>query len=140
MKEPGQVAYEARFADQPSSAKAWALQDDGVRAVWVRVERAVLQGAHRLQVIRDAWDDDVTITIAANPALAPEASRALLAVADATVELIRQPPPTPAPDRTVARSLGFTGNTCSNCGAFAMVRTGTCETCQACSATSGGCS
>lgn len=39
-----------------------------------------------------------------------------------------------------ARDSGFSGNTCASCGSFAMVRTGTCETCQACGSTSGGCS
>lgn len=37
-----------------------------------------------------------------------------------------------------SRGMGFTGDACGTCGAFAMVRTGTCVTCQECSAT-GGC-
>ena len=31
-----------------------------------------------------------------------------------------------------ARARGFTGNACGRCGAVAMLRTGTCETCQEC--------
>jgi hypothetical protein len=33
--------------------------------------------------------------------------------------------------------MGFTGDTCSNCGSMRMVRTGTCSTCQECGTTSG---
>lgn len=35
------------------------------------------------------------------------------------------------------RAGGFTGSQCSTCGSFAMVRSGTCETCQECGSTSG---
>jgi hypothetical protein len=34
----------------------------------------------------------------------------------------------------------FTGEICADCGSVAMVRTGTCSTCQACGSSSGGCS
>lgn len=34
----------------------------------------------------------------------------------------------------------MSGDACHDCGAFAMVRTGTCLTCQACGSSSGGCS
>jgi ribosomal protein L40E len=40
----------------------------------------------------------------------------------------------------IARTKGFSGSVCQKCGSFNMVRTGTCETCQDCSETSGGCS
>jgi hypothetical protein len=33
-----------------------------------------------------------------------------------------------------------TGDSCQECGSFAMVRTGTCMTCQSCGSSSGGCS
>lgn len=36
----------------------------------------------------------------------------------------------------VAKAQGFTGNTCGTCGSPRMVRTGSCETCQDCYATS----
>lgn len=39
-----------------------------------------------------------------------------------------------------AKAQGFTGNICTGCGGTNMVRTGTCETCQNCFGTSGGCS
>lgn len=38
---------------------------------------------------------------------------------------------------TALQSPAFSGNVCTNCGAAAMVRTGHCETCQACGETSG---
>jgi hypothetical protein len=37
-------------------------------------------------------------------------------------------------------SQQFTGDICADCGSVAMVRTGTCSTCQACGSSSGGCS
>ena len=37
------------------------------------------------------------------------------------------------------RVTNYTGDPCSNCGSFLMVRSGTCLTCQACGSTSGGC-
>ena len=40
----------------------------------------------------------------------------------------------------MARTAGFTGNVCAECGSFEMVRSGTCETCRACGKASGGCS
>jgi hypothetical protein len=40
----------------------------------------------------------------------------------------------------IARTKGYSGSVCQKCGSFNMVRTGTCETCQDCSETSGGCS
>jgi hypothetical protein len=38
------------------------------------------------------------------------------------------------------RSPALSGDMCHSCGNFAMVRTGTCLTCQACGDASGGCS
>lgn len=44
-REPGKIAYEARFADaRPREMVPWAEQPDEVKAVWARVERAVLDG------------------------------------------------------------------------------------------------
>lgn len=40
----------------------------------------------------------------------------------------------------IASVSGYSGNACRDCGSFAMKRTGTCETCEACGSTSGGCS
>jgi hypothetical protein len=55
--------------------------------------------------------------------------------------LAPQPPvATPELSRFTARDFGFTGSVCGSCGGFRMVRTGTCETCQDCTQTSGGCS
>lgn len=36
-----------------------------------------------------------------------------------------------------ARARGFSGDACPECGSFAMVRSGTCLTCQQCGSTSG---
>ena len=38
------------------------------------------------------------------------------------------------------RNNGLSGDCCQDCGSFAMVRTGTCLTCQVCGSSSGGCS
>ncbi len=38
-----------------------------------------------------------------------------------------------------AKSLGYTGSVCGKCGSTRMVRTGTCERCEECGETSGGC-
>jgi hypothetical protein len=35
---------------------------------------------------------------------------------------------------------GFTGDACDTCGLFTLVRTGTCQTCISCGASSAGCS
>ena len=43
----------------------------------------------------------------------------------------------PASNRETALAAGFTGDACPNCGSFAMKRTGTCLTCQACGSTTG---
>ena len=42
--------------------------------------------------------------------------------------------------REIATASGYTGDCCQTCGGFAMRRTGTCLTCEACGSTSGGCS
>ena len=42
----------------------------------------------------------------------------------------------PSPVR-LAKSGGFTGNACLDCGGFQMVRSGTCERCLDCGATTG---
>lgn len=41
---------------------------------------------------------------------------------------------------TYAVTMSGTGDVCQDCGAFAMIRTGTCLTCTACGSSSGGCS
>lgn len=57
-----------------------------------------------------------------------------------------RPAPVPAADfepglpkltRDQAKSSGFTGNQCNDCGSFQMVRNGTCEKCNSCGATTG---
>lgn len=54
--------------------------------------------------------------------------------------------PLPAPLSSAPQPIGFlagprpSGDVCTSCGAAAMVRTGTCLTCQACGTSSGGCS
>ena len=40
-------------------------------------------------------------------------------------------------DPNIARLQGYTGNACSDCGSFTLVRNGTCEKCETCGATSG---
>lgn len=40
-------------------------------------------------------------------------------------------------ERAVAIQSGFTGDECSHCGSMRMVNTGTCQTCQDCSTTTG---
>jgi len=47
------------------------------------------------------------------------------------------PLPTATERRAMAVAQGYTGNSCSECGNFTMVRNGTCEKCDTCGATSG---
>lgn len=52
------------------------------------------------------------------------------------------PKPAPATDsfltqREIATGQGYTGDACPHCQAFAMLRAGTCLTCQACGSTTG---
>ena len=144
-EDVGRVAYEARFAGLrfiavPSRQNGWGgvlpwadLPPDA-KAVWARVEVAVLSGAHRLQVVRGAWGDEVDL---AEPPPVGATPRALLSRAEEAHEPARPVAPL---TRASAAVQGFSGNTCTACGSFAMVRTGTCETCQGCGSTSGGCS
>lgn len=46
--------------------------------------------------------------------------------------LIIGEPPAPAP-----RTLGFTGNTCFNCGGAHLIQSGHCEVCTSCGTTTG---
>lgn len=39
--------------------------------------------------------------------------------------------------REIAKQQGYTGNSCTNCGSFTMVRNGTCEKCDTCGETTG---
>lgn len=80
-------------------------------------------------------------TRALNKRLAFE--RAATDPADEPVIVRKVPSPTAADTMTqgeIARGQGYSGNVCQTCGEFRMKRTGTCETCEACGATSGGCS
>lgn len=43
----------------------------------------------------------------------------------------------PQIDQFNAQQLGFTGNTCPECGSLQMVRNGSCEKCNTCGATTG---
>jgi hypothetical protein len=52
-------------------------------------------------------------------------------------ETVTVPPARAADARP--RQGGFTGDSCGNCGSFAVVRTGTCATCQDCGHSVGGC-
>lgn len=54
-----------------------------------------------------------------------------------TVPLADFEPGPPKMDRSQATSLGFTGNSCNECGSMQMVRNGTCEKCNSCGATTG---
>lgn len=83
------------------------------------------------------------------PAFAPGDLAALDAIIDKMVtEPIAQPviptikeiSPEKAATLTqseIAREQGFTGDPCTNCGAFKLIRTGTCTTCTQCGANSG---
>ena len=55
------------------------------------------------------------------------------------VESAPEPVATPSSSerRAMAVAQGYTGNSCSECGNFTMVRNGTCEKCDTCGATSG---
>lgn len=46
-------------------------------------------------------------------------------------------PPSSASMKSAARSVGYTGNPCSNCGGWRMRRNGTCEVCDDCGTTTG---
>ncbi len=54
-----------------------------------------------------------------------------------TVEAPAKPLSTVAERREQAKARGYTGNSCTECGNFTMVRNGTCEKCDTCGATSG---
>lgn len=68
----------------------------------------------------------------------------------AIVDRKPEPEPAPKPDpvsptdlgppklnREQASQMGFTGNCCSTCGSYQMVRNGTCEKCNSCGSTTG---
>jgi len=70
-----------------------------------------------------------------DPEMAPSAQPE-----EATVEVIQEVVTNnPFKNEARARSLmqGYTGNSCSECGNFTMVRNGTCEKCDTCGSTSG---
>ncbi len=70
-----------------------------------------------------------------DPGLAPSAQPE-----EAIVEIVQKVVTNnPFKDEARARSLmqGYTGNSCSECGNFTMVRNGTCEKCDTCGSTSG---
>lgn len=46
-------------------------------------------------------------------------------------------PGPPKPTREQAQAVGYTGDQCDNCNSMRMVHTGTCNTCQDCSTTTG---
>lgn len=50
---------------------------------------------------------------------------------------VADPTPAPAITRDQARSQGFTGNSCLNCGSLAMKVSGHCEVCSDCGTTTG---
>lgn len=99
--------------------------------------------------------DGVSIRTLHGPAFGPDlalldtiVSRALRLPQAEVPASARPLPPKPTPAaRTammtqgeIASASGYTGNSCSDCGSFAMKRTGVCETCEGCGSTSGGCS
>lgn len=47
------------------------------------------------------------------------------------------PPGGPGKERETARALGYTGDSCQDCGSMKMVRNGTCLKCDECGSTSG---
>jgi hypothetical protein len=63
-------------------------------------------------------------------------STRLIATGGEPPHLSPQPPAPMVP----AFQSQFSGDICADCGSAAMVRTGTCQTCQACGSSSGGCS
>lgn len=54
------------------------------------------------------------------------------------IEMKNAPAITGPDARAVARASGYTGDACTRCHSFAVVRTGTCSTCQNCGH-NGGC-
>lgn len=143
MAEYGQTAYEARIADRKAAdVPPWADLPEDARGVWRRVERAVLAAANRLQVIAEAWEADLTLPQGPDLYLADAQARQRDENLDGSPRR-RGVPVDTAPTLTQAESArdsGSSDNACASCGSFAMIRTGTCETCQACGSTSGGCS
>lgn len=71
-------------------------------------------------------------------ALAPAGAR--LHVQDAHEPAPAKAHPDTLTQREIATTSGYTGNSCQTCGSFSMRRSGTCETCEGCGSTSGGCS
>ncbi len=71
----------------------------------------------------------------------PEQLEREVTVTVETVELpaseAAKPLSTVAERREQAKMRGYTGNSCTECGNFTMVRNGTCEKCETCGATSG---
>ncbi len=65
---------------------------------------------------------EVTVTVETVEVPAAEAAKPLSTVAER---------------REQAKMRGYTGNSCTECGNFTMVRNGTCEKCETCGATSG---
>ena len=68
---------------------------------------------------------------------APESDVEPYAAPEAEATPATNPLPTATERRAMAVAQGYTGNSCSECGNFTMVRNGTCEKCDTCGATSG---
>lgn len=107
---------------------------DGGRCM---MDEAKLLGPRRLRALAQIWADrDKVLRGEAQPELDGPTVRDVPAALPN-----RRPQNGPAAGAAAsARAAGFTGSECRQCHSMAMVRTGTCETCQACASTSGGCS
>ena len=77
-----------------------------------------------------AWNDG---TIGGQPEASPAAPAATSA-SSGTSPTDLGPPKI---NRGQAKSMGFTGNSCTHCGSLQLVQNGTCEKCTACGETTG---
>ncbi|MBX2799845.1 MAG: hypothetical protein KTR31_19355 [Myxococcales bacterium] len=152
----------ARWTDHLAPATRNQLSAYDLQALYDRLSRARTEGPERLHASVMRWARQLGPTTrdtlsaydiaalcqamqGAEPA--PPRRRASAVTVDPDPAPPKpSPPPAPLPDPTSlgppsrpehARLGGFTGDTCTVCGSMALVRSGTCATCQACGATTG---
>jgi len=82
--------------------------------------------------------EDIAFEESANAAIdVSEASPAAALFSDAATKEAADAKALAAERRQIAMMQGYTGNMCSECQNFTMVRNGTCEKCDTCGSTSG---
>jgi ribonucleoside-diphosphate reductase alpha chain len=101
-----------------------------LRAVIADAGFAEEPSAFRRDYSPDAGNEPVVETVV-------ETSVVIEAVEEAAPAAKAKPLSTVADRREQAKMRGYTGNSCSECGNFTMVRNGTCEKCETCGSTSG---